>query len=171
MPANSNSTPRNDPFGAYWFEVEFDTEHVAYPFRSCSGLKSESTVVELEEGGFNTTTRKLVGRTKFPNIVLKRGFCTAASELYKLRLRVLNDLPGKDSNKPGWVTPNRFSGVITQKGPNGTEAKWRFSQGWVCKWEGPELDASKNEISIESIEIAHEGLVMLESKPKQKDKG
>ncbi|MFM8388101.1 MAG: phage tail protein [Actinomycetota bacterium] len=28
----------------------------------------------------------------------------------------------------------------------------------MCKWEGPDLDASKNEISIESIEIAHEGL-------------
>ena len=34
-------------------------------------------MVELEEGGFNTTTRKLIGRTKFPNIVLKQGLCSA----------------------------------------------------------------------------------------------
>ena len=34
---------------------------------------------------------------------------------------------------------------------------WQFSKAWVCKWEGPDFDASKNEISIETIEIAHEG--------------
>lgn len=150
-----------EPFGAYHFTVVIDGEQIAYPFRSVGGLKSESTVVDLEEGGFNTTTRKLIGRTKYPNIVLKRGFCGSMSVLYKLRLSYQNDLPGKKSDKKGWQTPKRFSGVITQKGPDGSCAKWRFSNGWVCKWEGPDLDASKNEISIETIEIAHEGLLML----------
>jgi len=145
---------RVQPFGAYFFTVEIDGESISYPFRSCSGLKSEAAVVEVEEGGFNGTTRKLIGRTKYPNIVLKRGFCGAMSELYKLRGMFMNDLPGGGKGK-------RFSGVITQKGPDGSCAKWRFSRGWVCKWEGPDFDASKNEVSIESIEIAHEGLVML----------
>src|SRR5678816_3060718 len=89
------------PFGAYHFTVEIDGESISYPFRSVSGLKSESQVVELEEGGFNTTTRKLVGRTKFPNLVLKRGFCGANSELYKLRMRVLNDLPNPPKGSGG----------------------------------------------------------------------
>jgi phage tail-like protein len=155
---------RKDPFGAFHFTVEIDNENIAYPFKSCSGLKSESAVVELEEGGFNTTTRKLIGRTKFPNLVLKRGFCSANSELYKLRARFLNDLPAGDSKKPGWITPNRISGVVTQLGPDGSYAKWRFTKGWICKWEGPELDASKNEISVETIEIAHEGLTLIGQK-------
>ncbi len=158
--ADDSSTPMT-PFGAYFFTVEIDGENISYPFRSCSGLKSEAAVVEVEEGGFNFTTRKLIGRTKFPNIVLKRGFCAATSELYKLRQRFINDLPGGSSSGKHWSGPNRFSGVITQKGPNGTCAKWRFVGGWVCKWEGPDFDAGKNEISIESIEIAHEGLSML----------
>ena len=153
-------SPRKEPFGAYFFTVEIDLENIAYPFKSVSGLKSESAVVELEEGGFNTTTRKLVGRTKYPNIVLKRGFIGANSELYKWRQKMLNDLPGS-SMGTGFRTRNRFGGIITQKGPNGTAAKWRFMSGWICKWEGPELDASKNEISVETIEIAHEGLMML----------
>jgi phage tail-like protein len=157
----ANDDQRKTPFGAYFFTVEIDGESLAYPFRSCSGLKSESAVVELEEGGFNNTTRKLVGRTKYPNIVLKRGFVGPASELYKLRMKMQNDLPSGSSPQKGFRTPNRFGGIITQKGPNGTCAKWRFMSGWICKWEGPELDASKNEISVESIEIAHEGLLML----------
>jgi phage tail-like protein len=163
-----NDNQGAEPFGAYFFEVTIDQENIAYPFRSCSGLKIESTVVELEEGGFNLTTRKLIGRTKFPNIVLKRGFCGPLSALYALKMRFMNDLPGGSPKDTRWVGPNRISGVITQKGPNGSCTKWRFLNGWVCKWEGPDLDATKNEISIETVEIAHEGLYMLPDTSEQK---
>ena len=156
---------RAEYFGAYYFRVDLHVDKKygeSFPFRACSGLKSESAVVELEEGGFNTTTRKLIGRTKFPNIVLKQGLCSVNSGLWKLRQLFLNDGAGKaPGDKKGRQTPNRFSGTITQMGPNGAEAKWLFTSGWICKWEGPDFDASKNEVSVESIEIAHEGLMML----------
>lgn len=138
---------RREAFGAYYFAVEIDKEGRDSFFRSVSGLKSEAEVVELAEGGVNHTTHKLVGRTKFPNLVLKKGF--AGSRLYQLR--------------KSWEAGQgkRFSGTIIQMGPRGAEAKWAFVDGWICKWEGPDFDASKNEISIESIEIAHEGLTEL----------
>lgn len=165
----NNPGKRYEAFGAYYFRVDLykpGTSDVmgSYPFRSCSGLKSEASVVELEEGGFNGTTRKLIGRTKYPNIVLKQGLCSPNSDLWKLRLSFMNDGAAESIQKKGRVTPNRISGTITQLGPNGAEAKWLFTSGWVCKWEGPDLDASKNEVSIESIEIAHEGLMMLPGK-------
>lgn len=170
---SNNPGKRYEAFGAYYFRVDLHqpgsgTVMGSFPFRSCSGLKSEASVVELEEGGFNGTTRKLIGRTKYPNIVLKQGLCTPNSELWKLRQSYMNDsakaadAKGKDSK--GRQTPNRISGTITQLGPNGAEAKWLFVSGWVCKWEGPDLDATKNEVSIETIEIAHEGLMMLSGK-------
>ena len=62
---------RREAFPAYRFEVVID--QVTLPFRSCSGLKSETKVVEIEEGGLNGHTRKLVGQTIFPNLVLKQG--------------------------------------------------------------------------------------------------
>jgi phage tail-like protein len=165
---NSNPGNRYEAFGAYYFRVDLHnpgsgTVMGSFPFRSCSGLKSESAVVELEEGGFNTTTRKLIGRTKFPNIVLKQGFCSPNSALWKLRLSYLNDGAAQtlDTTHKGRRTPNRISGTITQLGPSGAKAKWLFVSGWVCKWEGPDFDATKNEVSIETIEIAHEGLMML----------
>ena len=165
----TKKNPRKEAFGAYHFRVDLHTadgalDKESFPFKSCSGLRSESTVYEVEEGGFNTTTRKLIGRTKYPNLVLKQGFCGAASLLWKLRKDFMNDLPGGKPRGKGWSGPKRFNGTITQMGPDGAEAKWAFMNGWVCKWEGPEFDASKNEISIESIEIAHEGLMMLPGK-------
>jgi phage tail-like protein len=135
---------------------------MSFPFKSCAGLKIERAVIELEEGGFNGTTRKLVGPTKFPNIVLKQGFCSVNSELWKLRQEFMNDLPPTaTSTTVGWKTPKRFTGTIIHYGREGAEAKYCFTQGWIAKWEGPDLDASKNEVSIESVEIAHSGLVLL----------
>src|SRR5215813_10817193 len=128
--------PRREAVGAYYFQVEI--EGTVGFFRSCSGLKSEAEVQEVAEGGFNTTTRKLIGRTKFPNIVLKQGMCSPNSGLWQLRQLFLNDSAtptkfnkeGKNTGK-GRQTPNRFSGTITQMGPNGAEAKWVFSSGWI----------------------------------------
>ncbi len=137
---------RREAFGAYYFQVEI--QGLTAFFRSCSGLKSEAEIQEVAEGGLNTTTHKLIGRTKFPNIVLKQGL--SGPELFDLRSTFLKD--------GGGIT-RIPTGTITQLGPGSKPvAKWMFVKGWVCKWEGPDFDATKNEISIETIEIAHEGL-------------
>jgi len=139
---------RPEAYGVYHFAVEIEGVQEAF-FRSCSGLKSEAEVVSVQEGGLNTTEHKLIGRTKHPNIVLKQGF--ANSFLWEKRLQYVNDDPG--------VPLNRFNGTIIQLGPGGKRVhSWQFTKAWVCKWEGPDFDAGKNEISIETIEIAHEGL-------------
>ena len=124
---------RREAFGAFYFRVDLHAKGAAesYPFKSCSGLKSESTVVELEEGGFNTTTRKLIGRTKFPNIVLKQGFCGAASSLWHLRMRFLNDFPQEGgATGQGWHGPSRFNGTITQLDTmSGNVTRWARLSG------------------------------------------
>ena len=139
---------RREAFGVYYFAVEIAGIQEAY-FRNCSGLKSEAEVVPMQEGGLNSTEHKLIGRTKYPNIVLKQGF--ANSSLWDKRQTFISDSPGSPIQ--------RFNGTITQFGPGGKRAhSWQFEKAWICKWEGPDFDATKNEISIETIEIAHEGL-------------
>lgn len=129
---------------AYYFVVEIGKARSSY-FRSVSGLKSEAEVVPMQEGGRNDTELRLIGRTKYPNLILKHGF--AGPELFNKRQTFVQG-PGE-----------RFNGRIIQMGPNNQEMfRWQFAKGWICKWEGPEFDASKNEISVETIEIAHEGL-------------
>jgi|GEM_PF-2714903 len=161
MGSEDKSSGRLNPFPAYHFTVEING--IAHGFKSASGLKIEQAVVDLEEGGFNTTTRKLAGRVKSPPIVLKKGLVSGDSELFRLKLKHMNDITGKDGagKSSAWVGPDRFSGTITQLGPDGSNAKWFFGGGFISKWEGPDLDASKNEISIESVEISHNGLVMM----------
>jgi phage tail-like protein len=110
-------------------------------FKSVSGLKAENEVLEIREGGVNTGMRKLIGPTKWPNLILKQGF-TGDGKLWKWRESCM-----------------RVNGVIVQLGPDRSPiCNWTFVSGWPIKWEGPDFDASKNELSIETIEIAHEGL-------------
>jgi phage tail-like protein len=145
----ANPGSRKEAFPAYHFEV--DIGGTAYPFRSVSGLKSETAFQDVAEGGVNGYVHKLVGQTSFPPLVLKQGFCDPASPLYKLYTAFVQDGGGK----------KRFNGFVRQLGPNGTSAKWVFQNAWISKWEGPELDATRNEVSIESIEIMHEGLQLV----------
>jgi phage tail-like protein len=161
MAGDNKSASELAPLPAWRFYVEING--MTFPFRSCSGLKIEQSVIDLEEGGFNGTTRKLVGKVKYPNIVLKQGLAPGNSELHKLKMRFMNDMPDPNASAANtrWKPPARFDGTITQVGPEGKEVKWFFSGAWIVKWEGPDLDASKNEIAIETIEIAHNGLVMV----------
>lgn len=141
---------RRESLAAYMFVVEIDGERSAF-FRAASGLKSEAEVVAVQQGGLNEYEHKLVGRTKYANLVLKQGFADARFWRKRLTFTTSDTTP---------IT--RFSGVIIQLGPGGKEThKWQFEKAWICKWEGPDFDATKNDISIESIEIAHEGLKLM----------
>jgi phage tail-like protein len=110
-------------------------------FKSVGGIKSDNEVTDYTEGGVTAWTRKVIGVRKWPNIVLKNGF-TGDGRLFKWK-----------------YAPKRVNGTIYQLGPNMKEmCRWEFVNGYPVKWEGPDFDAFKNEIAIETIEIAHEGL-------------
>jgi phage tail-like protein len=38
------------------------------------------------------------------------------------------------------------------------KTRWNFVAGWPAKWTGPSFNATGNEVAIETLEIAHEGL-------------
>jgi len=142
---------RKDPLPVFCFHVRIDItggNGVAF-FKSVSGLKYETEIVPVREGGANDTTFNLLGSTKWSNLVFKQGY-TGDSQLLRWREQWLGGGEG---------TRQRASGVITQLDGNLNEvAKWSFTRGWPCKWELSEFDASKSELAIETLEIAHDGL-------------
>ena len=135
---------RHDPFSFCNFLVEIDGIQSA-GFVQCSGLSSETDVIEYREGG-DATVRKLPGLTRYARIVLKRGI-TTNRDLWDWRQSVVNG------------QTQRRNGVIVLLNEDRTPAlRWRFHNGWPTKLEGPVLNASSSEVAIESIEIVHEGL-------------
>jgi phage tail-like protein len=135
---------RNDPYEAFNFLVEIEGVARA-AFSEVSGLESETAVIEYRSGAENVM-RKLPGLTKFRNIVLRRGV-TQDRELWDWRQSIVEG------------NPDRRNGSIILLDDMRTEVvRWNFRNGWPCKWEGPALNAKANEVAIETLEIAHEGL-------------
>jgi phage tail-like protein len=147
---------RNDPLTVFLFglkiqDLGLDHQDGTAFFKSVTGLKMESEVTDYQEGGVTAFMRKVIGVRKWTNIVLKQGFTGD---------RLLWDWRDK---------PMRVNGSITAIGPDMKRVcRWEFKNGYPVKWEGPEYDATKSDLAIETVEIAHEGLELYsESEPEE----
>ncbi len=133
------------PYRSYNFLLEIDGINRG-GFRECSGLDSVQDPIEYREGNDALTARKLPGLNTYSNIVLKWGVADD-TELWDWRLKAAEG------------NVERKNGSVIQLDEDGSEkVRWNFREGWACKWEGPSYDATGNEVSIETLEIAHEGL-------------
>ena len=136
---------RIDPFFNFNFLVEIDGIARA-AFHEVSGFDSTIDVIEHREGGDNTTPRKLPGMTKHSNIVLKWGM-TDDQDLYRWHRDTVRG------------NVQRRNGSIVLLDRRGQEvARWNFFNAWPAKWDGPDLNAEGNDVAIETLELAHEGI-------------
>jgi phage tail-like protein len=135
---------------SYLFLVEIDGVETAR-FQKCEGLEAETSVYEFEEGGLNTTTHKLYGRTRYANLVLEKGVSdsNALFNWYKETLLEDKKIERKD-------------GSIILKDLEDKEIKrWNFFRAFPCKWIGPRLESNMgSKFAVERIEIAHEGIMV-----------
>jgi phage tail-like protein len=144
------SIVRSESSGDLKYVFTVDIEGIeAGRFRQVGGLGIETEVIEFREGGNNEVVHKLPGATKWPNLVLKRGF---TGDRALLDWAMTNFATGNVLRKTVTVT------MLDQAGT--AIARWTLTDAWPAKWTGPELDASKNEVAIETLEIAHTGMKM-----------
>jgi phage tail-like protein len=138
---------RKDPYGNFNFLVEIDGITRA-AFHEASGFDSSIDIIEHREGGENITLRKLPGMVKYANISLKRGV-TDDRDLYDWHLKWVSGDPAA----------KRQNGSIILLDRQGQEkVRWNFYNAWPAKWTGPSLTAEGNDVAIETLELAHEGL-------------
>jgi phage tail-like protein len=138
-------------------------------FAEVNGLNAEMETEEYREGGSNTGPHKFIKWGKYPNLVFRRGV-TPNPDLWDWYYACLYK-PKDPVRKNGLVVlTDRGSGITQATG--GPElglpvlnrlpvAAWMFRNGLPEKLQGPALHAKNNEIAIETMEIAHEGLYRL----------
>jgi phage tail-like protein len=118
-------------------------------FSECSGIEMSLDVEEFKEGGRNGAILKFPTRVKWSNITLKKGM-GAGTGLWDWHYGFVE---GKGK---------RLDGVIVLLNdlhvPNNI---WNFRRGLPVKYTGPTMNAGQNQVAIESIEIAHEGIYQL----------
>ncbi|WP_291911898.1 phage tail protein [Chitinophaga sp. CB10] len=136
------------PLSKFHFQVEWGGARLG--FTEVTGLNVETQVIEYREGISPEYHKiKMPGMQKFDNITLKRGLFKADNEFFQWWNTVaLNTITRRDI----------IVSLMNEK--HEPVMVWKIKNAWPVKVNSTDLKADGNEVAVESIELAHEGLVM-----------
>lgn len=145
------------PIPKFHFQVEWGDDF-RIGFTEVSGLDFETEVIEYREGNskkYNKT--KQPGLTKFSNITLKRGTFEGDFDYYKEWRKTYFFQEG---NKTG----SQYRRTVTIKLLNENHEPiivWKVQNAFPSKVQSTDLKADGNEVAIETMELVHEGLEIM----------
>lgn len=157
-----------DPLPAYRFVVSLDPSDAYLPrfqsaiitliaagqFSEVTGLGAKLEVLEQAEGGRNDYVHQLPVRHSYGRIVLKRGVVRDPGLFFWYQAGFSQSIGAR-----------RDGAIIMLTNRDVPAVGWVFRGGLAAAWKGPELKAGDNAVAVESIEIAHEGLLQVPLTP------
>ncbi|MDR7550344.1 MAG: phage tail protein [Armatimonadota bacterium] len=136
---------RVDPYRNFNFLVEIDG--IAQTgFREVILPEATADVIEYREGHEPSAVRKLKGRVRLGNLILRWG-ATGSRDLYDWWRRVQDG-----------AADRRTISVILLDDDRTPVKRWNFRAAWPVRYEISALDAAGHEVLIETLEVAHEGM-------------
>ena len=131
-------------------------------FSEVTGIDASVDVVEFRQGNAHSLAPvKIPGLVKHGNITLKMGY-TIGNGFKKWVQDCVSETRGAIPRAT--VTIELLD--IRDGSPSSTyEATkgnilWTLKEAWVCKYSGPDLNASASEVAIETIELAYEEMTI-----------
>ena len=140
--------PAQYPVPVFHFTVDWGGTRVG--FSEVTGLTQENQVIEYRDGASREHSLiKMPGQKKYSNIVLKRAVIKKDNDFFNwLNTIQLNTVDRRTLNI-SLLDENSMPVMV-----------WTVVNAFPVKIEGPQLKAAGNEVAIESIELAHEGLTL-----------
>jgi phage tail-like protein len=136
-----------DPLRNFRFRLEIDGLQVA-GFSDVTIGTTITDVIEYREGTDPSRVRKLPGLTKYGNVTLKRGV-TNSLELFEWHKRIANGLT---------ATNRKTVAIVVQDESGADKARFVVTEAWPAKYDAADLNAKGNEVFIEALELANEGV-------------
>ena len=140
---------RTDPQQASRYSLTIDGITTAQ-FNEVTIPDMSVDVIEWRTGDEPATSRKIPGLIKYGNVVLKSGV-TDSMELYDWCEKSMTDQKFNEERK-------KTIQIFLNNELGDTVAEWTFSNCIPIKYDAPDLKSSGNEIAIETLEFAHEGM-------------
>jgi phage tail-like protein len=136
------------PIPKFHFQVEWGGAKIG--FTEVTGLEVSTEVIEYRDGAsFEYHKIKMPGMQKFSNITMKRGTFKGDNDYYNWWNTVaLNTIERRDVTI-SLLNENHEPVVV-----------WKIKNAWPVKVQSTDLKADGNEVAIETIELAHEGLTI-----------
>lgn len=131
------------------FGVEIDKTVHGF-FRACSGLESKTEVITYKSVGENGKLfeQKVPGHTNYSDITLKQSL---GSNTFFWEWRELVE--------QGDYGKFRKSGAVVLYDEQGNpQDRYEFTAGWLSSWKFTDLDANADDVVLQEITIAHEGI-------------
>lgn len=137
------------PLPKFHFLVQWGGVRIG--FTEVTGLDMQMEAIEYREGSSPEYSKiKMPGMHKFSNITLKRGTTQGDSDFYKW------------VNATNLTVADRRDIIISLL--NETHAPvmtWKAKNAFPVKVQASDLKSDGNEVAIETLELAHEGLNIL----------
>ena len=139
------------PMPKFRFEVDLGDELQCVAFQEVSGLDQEVPVIEYRAGDSRLfSTIKMPGITEYGNITMKRGVFVNDNNFWKWMDEIkMNTL----KRRTILIKLLDEAGAVTMQ--------WQLNNAWPTKITGTDLKSDANEVAVDSLEIAHEQLVVL----------
>lgn len=137
------------PLLNFSFQVKWDDQEII--FQEVTGLSSETQVIEYRGGSSKVySTVKMPGIQKFGNVTLKKGVFLGDKALWdKYNLITMN------TYKRSTITIS----LLDEK--NEVAMSWTLVNAFPVKITVTDMKSDGNEVAVESIELAHEGLAIV----------
>lgn len=140
----------NWPLPKFYFKVFLGSQDSAVSFQEVSGLDTETQIIEYRHGEKKAFSPiKMPGIAKLGNVTLKKGVFTKDHNFFKWYSAIKMNTIKRET-----VTIQLLD---EQGSPTMT---WTLTNAWPTKVTGTDLKSDGNEVAVESMEIAHEGLTI-----------
>ena len=140
---------RHGPYRNARFLLEIDGIAIA-GFSQATIPENSTEAVEYRDGNDPPTVRKLWSLNSYGNLTLEKGVTDDSMALFEWRQTV-------EQGQVDQARRNVAVVVLDEEGEAGP--RWEFENAWPTQYDAPDLDATGSEVAIESLEIAHEGMV------------
>lgn len=136
------------PLPKFHFQVDWGGTKIG--FTEVTGLEVTTQKLEYRDGASPEYSKiKMPGMQEFGDLTLKRGIFAADNEFYDWWNSVsLNKIERRDITI-SLLNENHEPVVV-----------WKVKNAWPTKVTSTDLNSSSNEIAVETMILAHEGLTM-----------
>jgi len=134
------------PMTVFHFRVEWGGTQIG--FSEVTGLNIEVQPIEYRDGlSPEYSVVKMPGLKKYGNITLKRGVFKGDNEFYTWYNEIKLNQPERRDITISLLDEEHNPVMV-----------WKLINAWPTKITSPDLKANGNEVAIEQLEIAHEGV-------------
>lgn len=138
------------PMPKFRFEVDFGTQLTKIAFQEVSGMDKEVQVIEYRHSNSALfSTIKMPGISKYSNVTMKRGIFVNDNSFWAWM----------DEIKMNTVARRTVLIKLLDEAGSVT-MQWQLNNAWPTKITGTDLKSDGNEVAVDTIEIAHEQLII-----------